>query len=159
AQTPPPPPQQQPAANLDQYLARWEQEMQRVQTLIATLERTEKDKAFQSEKKLAGQIKYAKANGNNYFAVEMTEPGNKEFHEKIIYTGPFLYVFNPGQKEIYAHRIGSATDGNPMSMIFNMKAEQLKTRYDLKLTNVDQNYIYIEVAPRTPEDKAEFKRA
>src|SRR4051794_29160161 len=65
ATTPPgaPPAANAAAANaaLDRYLLRWEQEMRKVQTLSANLNRIDKDPAFEAVKKYTGFAQYMKA--------------------------------------------------------------------------------------------------
>src|SRR5436305_14003908 len=46
---------------LDGYLLRWEQEMQKVQTLAAQLARIDKDKTFQTTQKFVGYAQYMKS--------------------------------------------------------------------------------------------------
>src|SRR5437762_2333471 len=58
-----PPANPQQAQALDRHLVRWEQEMQKIQTLAAIINRTEKDKAFNSETKLSGFAQYMKSGG------------------------------------------------------------------------------------------------
>ena len=165
------PPQPQPAPpdkKLDEYLQRWEQEMQKIQGLEATLERTEKDKTFQTEKKFVGYARYLKdgtgPNARNLAMLEMKEPGKQDIYEKFICTGTFLYQFSPTTKEIRALRLpppkpGQVGDDNFLTFLFGMKAEQAKLRYDLKVTKEDQYYIFLDVVPRSPQDQADFKRA
>jgi TIGR03009 family protein len=169
AQAQPPQPQPAPAdKKLDEYLLRWEQEMQKLQSLEATLERTEKDKTFQTEKKFVGFARYMKdgtgPTARNLAMLEMKEPGKQDIYEKFICTGTFLYQFSPTTKEIRALRLpppkpGQVGDDNFLTFLFGMKAEQAKLRYDLKVTREDQYYIYLDVVPRTPQDQADFKRA
>jgi TIGR03009 family protein len=163
--TPPPAPTDK---KLDEYLLRWEQEMQKIQGLVATLERTEKDKAFQTEKKFTGYAQYMKdgtgPTARNLALLEMKEAGKNEMHEKFICTGTFLYQFSPATKEIRALRLptlkpGQVGDDNFLTFLFGMKAEQAKLKYDLRLTKEDKDYIYVDVVARTPQDKADFKRA
>lgn len=156
-----------PDKKLDEYLQRWEQEMQKIQGLEATLERTEKDKTFQTEKKFVGYARYLKdgtgPNARNLAMLEMKEPGKQDIYEKFICTGTFLYQFSPTTKEIRALRLpppkpGQVGDDNFLTFLFGMKAEQAKLRYDLKVTKEDQYYIFLDVVPRSPQDQADFKR-
>ena len=48
------------AAQLQQYLNRWEQEMLKVQTLAATIKLIEKDKTFETTSASIGVAKYMK---------------------------------------------------------------------------------------------------
>src|ERR1700720_4127394 len=97
AQNPPAPPvgAANPAADqrLDQYLLRWEQEMQKVQTLAARLDRYEKDVTFNTTQKFAGYAQYMKVGSGttamNLASLEMrrVKPDGKiddVIHEKFI---------------------------------------------------------------------------
>src|SRR5579871_4629677 len=103
---PQPPPMAAADKKLDEYLGRWEQEMQKIQSLEATLERTEKDKTFQTERKFVGTARYMKdgsgPTARNLAMLEMKEAGKSEMYEKFICTGTFLYQFRPQEKEIRA---------------------------------------------------------
>jgi TIGR03009 family protein len=167
AQQPPPP---AAAANpaLDRYMLRWEQEMQKVQTLAATLNLTEKDKTFETVKKFAGFAQYMKAgagtSGMNLAMLELREEGKKEISHKYICTGPYLYQFLPAQKEVRAFELpkakaGQVADDNFLSFLFGIKAAEAKRRYDLRLAKEDQWYVYVDIQPRSPRDRADFQKA
>ena len=164
---PPPTPGAQPADQLDDYLSRWQQSMEQVQSLSATLKRTEKDPVTEVESHFTGVTKYLKAgNGpgtQNLALLEMTPEGKKEFSERFVCSGAFLYQFLPGPKEIVAHELpkpkaGQVADDNLLSFLFGMKKEEAKSRYELKLTKVTNDYVYVEVIPRNAADKVDFKR-
>ena len=167
---PPPPPAAAPApAKLDEYLRRWEQEMAKIESLAAQLNRIDKDKTFERVDKFTGYAQYMKSGKGptavNLAMLEMRLEGKTEVAEKVICTGTFLYQFWPPQKEIRAYELtkpskpGAAADDNVLSFLLGMKAEEARRRYDLKLAKEDQFYIYVDVAPRTPADKGEFQRA
>lgn len=159
-----------PAANpaLDRHLVRWEQEMQKIQTLAAILNLTEKDKTFDTTQKYSGFAQYMKAgtgaNALNMAMLELRSEGKTEISHKFICSGTFLYQFLPAQKEVRAYELptpkaGQVAEDNFLSFLFGMKAEEAKRRYDLKLAKEDQYYVYIDIAPRFPKDKADFQRA
>ena len=165
---PPPTPAAQPADPLDDYLTRWQQSMEQVQALSATLKRSEKDPVTEVESHFTGVTKYLKAgNGpgtQNLALLEMTPDGKKEFSERFVCSGAFLYQFLPGQKEIVAHELpkpkaGQVADDNLLSFLFGMKKEEAKKRYDLKLTKISNDYVYVDVRPKNEADKVDFKRA
>ena len=54
---------------------------------------------------------------------------------------------------------GPVGDDNFLGFLFGLKAEEAKSRYDLRLSKEDQNWIYIDILPRLPADKADFQRA
>lgn len=165
---PPPPNAGTPAATsrLDTLLARWEKEMQSIQTLTAEITRTSKDKVWQTDEVFVGKAKYMKP---NMALMDLQKKGNAQIYEKYLCTGTFLYQYVPASKVIHVYelpppRAGQpATDDNFLSFFFGMKAEEAKRRYDMKLVkDTDEKnpwYIYIEVLPKLPPDKADFTKA
>jgi TIGR03009 family protein len=165
AQTPPVKPD---AAKLDQYLRAWEQKMRQIQTLQAVLNRTDKDKVFQTQSKYSGYAQYMKSGTGptamNLALMEMKVAGKNDVAEKFICTGTYLYQFLPAQKEIRAYELprpkpGQVADDNFLTFLFGMKSDEAKKRYALTLSKEDKWYIYIEVTPRLAADKADFARA
>ncbi len=167
-QTPATPPAADNKA-LDEHLRRWEEAMKKVETLGAQLTRIDKDPVYEHVQKLTGTAYYMKAgNGptaQNLALLQMTVEGQKEPKEKFIYTGTYLYMFLPEQKEIRYYKLPkpeqgqAADDNNLVSLLFGMKAEDAKQRYELKLANEDTNYIYVYITPRSAADKADFQTA
>lgn len=166
-QAPPvaPSPQDQ---RLDSILQRWEQKMTDIQTLAAQLNRIEKDTTFNQTQKFSGFAQYMKvgsgAQAANLALLEMRPEGKNEFSEKILITPTHLYQYSPSAKEIRAHPLpqpkpGQVADDNLTTLLFGVKANEARRRYDLKLVNEDDYYIYITVAARNPQDKADFTRA
>jgi TIGR03009 family protein len=156
------------AQALDRHLLRWEQEMQRVQTLAAVLNRIEKDKTFETVQKYSGYAQYLKAGAGptalNLAMLEMRHEGKSDIAEKFICTGTFLYQFLPAQKEIRAYELpkprpGQVAEDNFLTFLFGLKAAEAKRRYDLRLVKEDQWYVYVEINPRAPQDRADFQRA
>jgi len=154
---------------LDMYLQRWEDEMQKVQTLAAQLKRTEKDVVFNTTQKFVGFAQYMKSGTGptalNLASLEMRPEGRNEIYEKFVCTGTFLYQFSPAKKEIKAYDLprpkqgGAVSDDNFLTLLFGVKAAEARRRYDLKLANEDKWYIYVSVRPRNPQDKADFEQA
>ena len=146
---------------LDKFLLQWEKEMTGVDSLVASMSRTEVNLTFQQTDVYVGNAKYLKP---NLAMLELQKKGNAEQFEKFICTGEFLYQYVPSQKEIRAipmpkPKDGQVADNNFLTFLFGMKAAEAKRRYDLKLTKEDQYYVYIEVVPRFDADKADFMRA
>jgi len=173
AQTPPAPQTQPPAATaaqqqaLDGYMKRWEQEMQKVQTLAAQLVREEKDTTFNTKQKFVGFAQYQKNSNLNQAMLEMRPDGKQEVSERYICTGRHLYQYVPVQKEIRrydmpAQQPGQVSNDSFLSFLFGMRADDAKQRYDLrpgKEKLEDQFYIYVDILPRNPQDMGDFKRA
>ena len=153
---------------LDGYLLRWEQEMQKVQTLAAQLARIDKDKTFQTTQKFVGYAQYMKSGTGptalNLAMLQLNLEGKEEVAEKFVCTGTYLYHFLPAQKEIRAYELpkprpGQVGDDSFLGFMFGMRAEEARRRYELRLAKEDQWYIYVEILPRFPADKADFQRA
>lgn len=172
AQTAPAAPAPAPApapTGLDGYLTRWEQEMLKIQSLSAEIAQVKKDRTFNTTTKLTGWAAYTKAgtggaSGLNLAAMELRPEGKREFQEKYICTGSHLYVFAPAQKEIKVYEMpkpkeGQVADEGFLAFLFGMRAAEAKRRYDLRLAKEDTYYVYVDVTPRFPNDKAEFQRA
>jgi TIGR03009 family protein len=157
------------SAKLDGYLLRWEQEMRKVQTLSAALNRIDKDKVADVTRKLTGYALYMKAGSGgpttlNLALLELKEEGRSDIYEKFICTGTYLYQFVPASKEIRAYEIpkpkpGQVSDDNFLSFLFGMKAEEARRRYNLTMAKEDTWYIYVDVVARDPADKHDFSRA
>src|SRR5262245_8533026 len=163
------------AARLDGYLQRWEQEMRKVQTLAAALSRTDTDKTFNTKTTLVGTAQYMKSGTGptalNLAALELKQSGKTEPADKLICTGTYLYKFEVASKEMRAYEMpkpkpGQVADDSFLGFLFGMKAEAAKRRYVLNFASLktapngeDTHYVYVDVLPRFPEDKAEFARA
>ena len=143
--------------------------MQKVQTLQAQLTRTEKDTAFNKTQKFVGFAQYMKeTNGQatlNLATLEMRpESKPNEIAEKFICTGTHLFQFLPAQMEVKQFempkpREGQVAQDNVMAFMFGMRAVDARKRYEMKLAKEDQYYIYIDIMPRFPADKADFQQA
>ncbi len=169
----PPVPKAPPAApavpnKLDGYLLRWEQEMRKVTTFHAQLTRLDKDKAWATTSKLTGYAQYLKAGTGpttlNLFLLELKKEGKAEVAEKIVSSGTFVYQFWPAQKEVRAYEIPRPMAGQPgednfMAVLIGMKAAEARRRYVLTLHKEDKFYVYVDIVPRFPGDRAEFQRA
>jgi TIGR03009 family protein len=155
-------------AALDNYLLRWEQEMLKVQTLSAQIVQVRKDKAFNTAQKLVGWAAYRKdgagASALNLAAMELYPEGKKEFQEKYVCTGTYIYHFIPAQKEIKVYELprpkeGQVADDGFLAFMFGVRAKEARRRYDLRLDHEDQYYVYVDIAPRFDRDKMDFRRA
>ncbi len=169
-QAPATPPAAPPADDkaLDGHLQNWERAMKDVTALAAQLIRIDKDRTFEQTVKLVGEAYYMKDGTGptalNLAQLEMRLDGKKEIKEKFICTGTYLYQYLPEQKEIRVYELpkpkpGQVAEDNLLSLLFGMKAAEAKGRYNLKLAKEDQYYIYVDIAPRSPADRADFQRA
>lgn len=155
-------------AHLQLYLNRWEQEMFKVQTLVATIKLIEKDKTFETTSSSIGVAKYMKLGTGlstvNLASLELRKEGKADLDKKFLCTGNYLYQVLFEAKEIRAFEMpkpkqGQVSEDSFMSLLFGMKAEEALRRYDIRLVKEDQWYIYMDIYPRFPADKADFQRA
>jgi TIGR03009 family protein len=170
-QKPAVPPAAPPADDkaLDDHLRKWETAMKDITSLGAQLARTDKDVTWDKVETLSGTAYYMKsgtgASALNLALLEMhATQGKKELREKFICTGTFIYQFLPDRKEIRYYELpkpkaGQVAEDNLLSLLFGMKADEAKNRYNLKMAKEDQHYIYVDIAPRNAADKSDFQRA
>lgn len=165
----PPPVTAPPAApgRLDALLQRWEREMMSLQTLVAQCNRTTIDKTYGKPQTFAGTAEYKRPNQAHLkmFKVGKDNQIDKQAYEEFLCTGNTLYEFDPQNKQVRVHQLpqprpdGMGSDDSFLSFMFGMKADEAKRRYDMRLAKEDKYWIYIEVIPLLPADKADFQRA
>src|SRR5947209_12070756 len=84
----------QPADPLDDYLTKWQQTMEQVQALSATLKRTVKDQTTDTERHYTGFTKYLHVSSGgtaqNLALLQMTPDGKQDFSERYVCSGAFL---------------------------------------------------------------------
>jgi TIGR03009 family protein len=172
AQQAPQTPAAPPAADtkaLDQHLAKWEAALKTVETIGAEVTRIDKDPVYENVQQLTGTAYYMKVGSGrtaqNLARLELKLKGQQEPKEKFICTGTYIYSFMPEQKEIRYYELPKPKEGqapeenNLLSLLFGMKAEEAKKRYELKLAKEDTYYIYVDITPLSAADKADFQRA
>ena len=155
------------AQRLDLVLRYWQDVMSGVKALEAKCVRVTKDKTFKTEETYEGRARFLKSDIPNQPArasMELEKVGDKATFEKIVLTGPFLYEYAPSKKEIRIHEVpapkpGEGIDHNLMSLLFGMKVDQAKKRYDIALEKEDEHYFYLKIIPLIDRDKAEFSMA
>ncbi|HEV3235806.1 MAG TPA: TIGR03009 domain-containing protein [Gemmataceae bacterium] len=157
---------------LDPYLERWEKETKNLRTLDITCERTRTSAVLGKGEILdvcSGSIKFMKVEDRNGPVVlaSMTlqkRDGKATDFERIVFSGNFVYVFQPREKTVLYYDVappkaGKASDDSFMPFLSGMKAADAKKRYEIKLTKENDDFIYLEVMPRQQKDKADFVRA
>lgn len=161
---PPPQPAPQPAPSpLDQVLANWERAMSGMNSFVVQCTLTTLDKTFQSNDVYEGSAKYLKP---DRASLELRHKIKADRWKRWICSGTDFFDFVPGEKIVRQHKLqaraGQGLDGNFLSFVLGMKADEAKKRYQLTLApppKGDTWYHYIDVLPRDPRDKADFARA
>jgi len=161
---PKPPPTGTPE-QLAAHLAQWEREMAAVKSISADCKRTDVNRVRNDRVELSGVIKCLKVEAagktDKLALLDLKRKDNPELFEKYIFTGEILYRFAPATKTIFVHKLrGMGGNDNFLDILFQLKAETMKQRYDMTLVMPDDpNYIYLDLKPKLEADKAEFQRA
>jgi TIGR03009 family protein len=150
------------ANRLDALLGQWENKMKSVDTLSAQIVQERIDNVLRSRTVFEGYARFMKPNRALLVLRQQNKPDR---FLQYVSTGTYFYEYNQMNQEVRIHempatRSGAVGDDNLLSFLFDMKAEEAKRRYDLKLIKEDDpNYIYVEVNPRLPADKQDFRKA
>jgi TIGR03009 family protein len=152
----------------DWLVAKWEETMSKVDSLVADCEITSIDKVFNTKDVYSGKAKYLRTKAATMGSLELFKivkgVQDKNQFKKFIYTGNFLYSFVPENKVVLVQQLpkpapGQGVDNNLLSFVFGMRAADAKKRYELKWQKPDENYYYLEVVPKLAKDKQDFKQA
>ncbi len=150
---------QEKAKALESCLPRWEKAMQDMKAFEAQVDRVEQDRVNRTQETFTGVVKYMQP---NLVLMDLKKQDKPEIYEKWLCTGTYLYQWVPQAKKINAIEIpkakGSGED-SVMSVLGCIKADEARKRYDLDYAKEDQYYHYIEIKPKSPEDKGEFSWA
>jgi TIGR03009 family protein len=167
--------QQQPGPNpvqmLGAVLDNWEKSMTKLEHFSASCRRTTTDKTFGGQEVFEGSAKFVKTGASqpSRALLYMEKKGDSSKYEKFLYTGTFLYEYVPSTKVLRIHDVPQPKPGQPaiedniLSLLFGMKAAQAQQRYQMKWVPDAQNnnkfYHYLQILPKTPQDKADFTEA
>jgi TIGR03009 family protein len=171
APAPPPPKNDKvplPDPELTDLLKAWERKMTSVERLAVKCSRTEVDGLRGKEQVFSGGAWFLKPNMAMLDLTKVTDPKDDrdkpKDRELYISNGNHLYEFQWKNKLVRIHELpkdGGISDDTFLAFLFGMKAEQARQRYTLR-AEVKPNandYIYLNVLPKTPGDKQEFSEA
>jgi TIGR03009 family protein len=125
---------------------------------------TRKDAVFQKPKEYTGVVLGMKP---NYAIVRLDYTGDpkKEDYEAFICNGKAVYAYSGLERAITEYPLpdpaknpGGATDNLMIDFLSGMKATDAKQRFELKLYNEDQHYVYLDIKPILGKDKQEFQQ-
>ncbi len=169
AQTPAPAPTKEQM--LDYVLRAWEQSMTQLNSFALDVRRTTTDKTFGGVEAYDGWAKFLKSGGGqpSRALLYMEKKGDKTKYEKFLYTGTYLYEYVPATKVLRVHDVPQPKAGQPgiedniLGLLFGMKADDAKRRYQMTWVpdpkHNNKFYHYLQILPRTPQDKADFTEA
>jgi TIGR03009 family protein len=167
-------------SQLNQVLAAWEKESQKISTFDCKFKRWEYYPALaapgQNPDKAAyidlGIIKYAKPDKGKFQTLYTEQPDGKTTKEVpveenraelYICDGKSVYKYDPAHKLLHEFQLppelqGKAIVDSPLPFIFGAEAKKLRERYFLRIVTPPEvrNQIWIEAYPRYQEEAANF---
>jgi TIGR03009 family protein len=153
---PAPPTPEEKARSLDTCLTNWEKAMKDVESFEAQVVRVQQDRIDGSKDTFSGVVKYMKP---NLLLIDLHKENKPEIFDKWLCTGTFVYQFVPQAKKVFVNELpkpkGSASE-NVFSMLDCLRAEGARKRYDINYIMSDASFHYIEIRPRSVEDKNDF---
>lgn len=155
---------------LQPILAQWERKMGTVPSLEADCSRTEIDKVTGQKELWQGRAKFLRGQPgqpgkppqpDNAF-LYMQKANNPQIFEQFVFTGTAIYEYRPQEKRLRVHSLPPPVPGRPaindnfFNFLFGFKAADALQRFDMKLIKQDQWWLYIQIEPKLPSDKADF---
>jgi TIGR03009 family protein len=172
-----------PAAQtlLDEILAKWEQQSNRISTFTCKFGRWEVNETFGPAEhhfvlsEAHGEIKFKSPDHGVYIISDQTEwDRNKNAYaarteglDHWVCDGKSIYEFDQAKKQLIERQLdpsmqGKAITDGPLPFVFGTKADQLKRRYWMKdITPADQvnKQVWLEAWPKFQRDAANFQHA
>ena len=153
-----------PAPNaLDTHLAGWERTMSGIVNFRFEIELTKSDAVFKKEQKYKGVVLCLKP---NYAILRLDNIGDptKTDYEAYICNGKSLFRYVGVEKSITEFKLpppnpngGGGTDNLMLDFLTGLKAVEAKQRFELAVFKEDENYVYLDIKPRRPQDRQEFQ--
>lgn len=150
---------------LDRFLQWWEDRMAKVEGLEAKVVLTETDEDGRKTVR-TGDASLLKPNYSKLLLKLSDDPANAKRWMHFVADGKYLWLYDYAQKKVLVDPLPKegVGDNAMMSFLFMTKAADLKKRYDLAIDTDDpkrytENFLSIDVRPRTRDDMLEFKKA
>jgi TIGR03009 family protein len=155
-------------AQVDWLLQQWEKRGAEVETFECRFTRFEYDGVFDTGEKARfvdqGEIKYA-APDKGMFRVFQPRGAAELREEHWICDGKSVFQYDFEKRQLVEHQLppemqGNAISDGPLPFLFGAKAEQIKRRYFVQITNYDQErgQVELEAWPRFQAEAASFQR-
>jgi outer membrane lipoprotein-sorting protein len=158
----PPPPALNPE-RLDEVLRRWHKAVADVEKAVVHLSMTQESSTFGETGSATAVLKYRKPNRILFESVPKSKSAD---WTRVLFTGSHVYLYLPTQKTIQAIELASAKDvagfgipdpSDPFP--FDIKPEEARKRFDVKLAKEDQWYSYLEFVPLLDRERADVTPA
>lgn len=158
------------ARKLDLLLQQWEQRSSAVHTLHAKFLRVDRSKVWDEVVEYDGVAILRSPNLAvlEFSKIASPDPQTKQArtipHERIICTGQEVYQYRYSEKKVYIYPINKddrqrALEEGPLPFLFNMKAAEVKRRYEMVLRAEDPKSYIIHIVPRQQVDRESFSKA
>ena len=133
AQQPQPAPPLNPGASdpLPGLLQQWEQRMKGINSIQATIVRTQTDSVTNDKRVFEGTAKLLRPDRAD---LHLKMKDNPQIYERFLLTGTYLYEFVPKQQLIRVHTIPQRAPGQPalddnfLGLMFGMSAQETRRR-------------------------------
>jgi TIGR03009 family protein len=168
-------------ARMDWLLRSWERQSAKLRSLDVRIYRIDSTPAWNEEVHYAGRAvfqspelayldfkKIKTAPNAKGQVAAVIDPKTKqrvvEPHETIICSGKEVWQYLHDVKQIFVYPLDKAQrkralDEGPLPFLFNMKANEAKARYGMRLKREDPKFFWVEVEPKLPEDRERFRTA
>jgi TIGR03009 family protein len=153
-----------PAADpkLDAHLAQWEKTMSAVKNFHFELELKRTDATFKAVKQYSGIMLCMKPNLARMRLIYDGDQSGADY-EAYICNGKAVYEYNGLAKTVTEWKLpdpkkpaAGVTDNLMLDILAGMKAKEARARFELSLFRENKDFVYIDVKPLLPRDKAEF---
>lgn len=172
AQANPAQPQTQPTVlspdqqkRIDEILTTWETDGKALESLLVRFKVSKEDAVFKKQTFSVGEARVLKMPVGTFgIRLEIYEQGRdgkpdyNKLERKYIFSGIWLYEYDPSNKIIYSKTVQQAVkpDDGPFAFIFGLKALEAKKRFALSIEKADKDWTWLKINPLTPQDQKEF---
>lgn len=145
---------------LQAHLTGWEKKAAAVTSYYADCEFTKKNTTTRKETAYTGTLMCMKP---NLARMRIDNKADKTDYQAYIADGRAVYQYDGREKTVSQYVIppgGKNNVGDNLLMEFmsgSMTADDVKTRFDLKLEKEEDHYTHIRISPRLDRDKQEFE--
>lgn len=155
------------------HLKAWEEKAATIASVRAEIELTRTDATTRKAARFRGLFLHLKP-GSAVLRLDNAADPKREDYEAYIRNGEVMYAYSGATKTVTEFRTGAAGAGDPLERrlarlfrpaVFDHVALELLTagpgagardRFDLALVKTDENYVYLDLKPRTDRDRREF---
>jgi TIGR03009 family protein len=151
---------QSPAAidpALKVHLDAWEKSIAGITNFFTSTNLTKKNAILKKETQYTGSIICLKP---NMARMRIEKKDKKDEYTAYICTGTAVYEYDGTGKQVTEYKLPNGGVGDNLLLSFvsgALKANDVISRFDVKLMKEDANYVYLEIKPRGAADKADFE--